>query len=38
MDMCSDHVRETGQGIFICEVCNKIAYRLLHNGREWVEA
>ena len=38
MDMCGDHVRETGQGLFVCEECDKIAFKFLHNGKKWVEA
>ena len=38
MDMCGDHVRETGQGIFVCEECDKIAFKFFHNGTGWVEA
>jgi hypothetical protein len=38
MDMCGDHVRETGQGLFVCEECDKIAFKFLHNGIRWVEA
>jgi len=38
MDMCGDHVRETGQGVFICEECDKIALKFWHNGTGWVEA
>jgi hypothetical protein len=38
MDMCGDHIRETGQGIYVCEECDKIAFKFLHNGTGWVEA
>jgi len=37
MDMCGDHVRETGQGIFVCKVCQKPVRKFLHNGSRWVE-
>ncbi|UCG39112.1 MAG: hypothetical protein JSV00_02445 [bacterium] len=38
MDMCSDHVRETAVGRFLCLHCEKVVHRFLHNGREWVQA
>ena len=37
MDMCSDHVRETSLGRFVCLECEKIVHKFMHNGNEWVE-
>ena len=37
MDMCADHVTESGTGRFICRECNKVVYRLRYDGLQWVE-
>jgi hypothetical protein len=38
MDMCKEHVSESGEGRYHCTDCGKDVFRFLHDGVQWVEA